>query len=367
MTLKVLSITDLRNFQSAQYLLHPTINIISGDNGVGKTSFLEAIHLLSCARSFRSNEIAPLVRNGRDSLIIYAELADNQTVAIKKKINSISLVKINDQICTAASKMAQLLPTQVFYQDIFQIVDAGPSERRHILDWGMFHVKHSYLDLVKQYRRVLKQRNSLLKYESRRSMYIPWDIQLSELSYEIDILRAAYLQSLQPLFSDVLAQISELKCNIQYYKGWGKQNDNRSLELVLEEAWEGDRQYQYTRFGSHHAELLFSSGSRKVKQYFSRGQQKLLLFALKLAQAQLYSGNVVFLMDDLFSELDMQHGARLIQYIAKTKGQFFITCHQSEMITNILDRDERERTYGVIQLASHKDVEGHEVVNNRFS
>lgn len=351
MTIKVLSITDLRNFQYAQYSVHPSLNIISGDNGVGKTTFLEAIHLLSCARSFRSREVSPLVRNGKDSLIIHAELVDNQTVAIKKKINSASLVKINDQICSAASLMAQFLPTQVFYQDIFQIVDAGPAERRDVLDWGMFHVKHSYLDLMKQYRRGLKQRNSLLKFESRRSMYRPWDRQLSELSGEIDRLRQAYLQDLQPLFTKVLGQISDLECTIQYYRGWGKQNDESTLESTFEDTWEGDRQYQYTRYGPHHAELTFLSTNFRVKQYFSRGQQKLLLFALKLAQAQLYSGKVIFLMDDLLSELDMNHSIRLIQYITQTTGQFFITCHQSDIIRDILKSTGLRDDCEIIELA----------------
>src|SRR3990167_7536463 len=114
MTIQALAITDLRHFEDVHFTLHPFRNIICGVNGVGKTTFLEAIYLLSCARSFRSHEINPLVRHNRSAFTIHATLDDGQTIAIEKRLSSPSIVKINDTSCHATSIMSQLLPAQLF-------------------------------------------------------------------------------------------------------------------------------------------------------------------------------------------------------------------------------------------------------------
>src|SRR3990167_8120221 len=274
MTLKVLYIEHLRNLAKIRTALHPHLNLITGVNGSGKTSFLEAIFLLGCGRSFRTRETSALISHGNPDLTVYAKTVDEQTIAIRKSLNASTIMRINDSSCQSASELARFLPTQVFYQDIFQIIDAGPAVRRSLLDWGLFHVKQNYFEIWKNYRRALKQRNSLLRHRTGAGVLRPWNKILSDLAQEIDIMRQAYLVNLKQQFQKVLISLSDIECQLHYYKGWDRRGENKSLETVLADSLAVDLQYQYTRYGSHQAELVFSSAERKLKHYLSRGQQK---------------------------------------------------------------------------------------------
>ena len=313
MTLKFLHIEHVRNLLKLRTPLHPHLNIITGANGSGKTSFLEAIYLLACARSFRTREIATLVSHGKPDLTVYAKTRDDQVIAIRKSLSAPTIMRINDLPCQSASEMARFLPSQIFY-------------------WGLFHVKHNYFDIWKNYRRALKQRNSLLRQGCLASAVKPWNKILSELSYEIDLMRQQYLLDLNQQFQKVLSTVCDIQCNLYYYKGWDRRGENKSLETILMESWALDLQYQYTRYGSHQAELSFTTDERKLKHFLSRGQQKIVLFALKIAQALLVNHSCLFLIDDLFAELDVSHITRLMACISETKGQFFITCHDADLI-----------------------------------
>ena len=328
MTLKVLSIEHLRNFITLQTELHPHLNLITGVNGSGKTSFLESIYLLSCAKSFRTRETSTLINHGKSNLTIYAETFDNQSLAIQKSLTTPTIMKINENSCHSASELARFLPTQIFYQDVFQIIDAGPAVRRSLLDWGLFHVKHQYYELWKNYRRALKQRNFLLRQKASPVVFVPWNQILSTLSCEIHFLRQEYMQQLNTIFVDVLASLTQAPCLLHYYKGWDKKNENKSLDSILNDSYNIDLQYQYTRYGSHQAEIVFTSDDYKSKYYLSRGQQKIVLFALKIAQSKLLNQPCVFLLDDLFAELDSSHISKVLQCILQTRGQFFITSHE---------------------------------------
>ena len=329
MTLKVLSIEHLRNFITLHTELHPHLNLITGINGSGKTSFLESIYLLSCGKSFRTRETSTLINHEKSNLTIYAETFDNQSLAIQKSLTTSTIMKVNDRSCLSASDLARFLPTQVFYQDVFQIIDAGPAVRRSLLDWGLFHVKHHYFDLWKNYRRALKQRNYLLRQKASRDAIVPWNQILSTLACEIHVLRQEYMEKLNTVFFQVLASLTQTPCSLHYYKGWDKKNEFKSLETILNDSYTVDLQYQYTRYGSHQAELIFTSHEHKSKYYLSRGQQKVVLFALKIAQAKLLNSPCLFLLDDLFAELDSTHTSKVLECILQSSGQFFITSHES--------------------------------------
>jgi DNA replication and repair protein RecF len=333
MTLKVLSIEHLRKFVQHRSELHPRVNLIHGPNGSGKTTFLEAIYLLSCGRSFRTRETASLVTHGAPHFSLFAKTIDDQGIAIQKSLTSPTVMRLNNSPCLSASELARFLPSQVVYQDVFQIIDAGPAVRRSVLDWGLFHVKQHYYDLWRNYRRALKQRNALLRDKVPSHAYTPWNTVLSDLATEIDVLRQEYLQVLQTRFQLVLSSLSDIQCELRYFKGWDRKGENKSLASILADSLTVDQQYQYTRYGSHQAELLFTTGDWKVKHYLSRGQQKMVLFALKVAQAQLLSRSCVFLLDDLFAELDAFHADKLLGCIAETPGQFFLTAYDDALIS----------------------------------
>ncbi len=329
MSLALLQIHHLRNIKTAGVELHPHINIITGANGSGKTSFLEAIYLLGTGHSFRTREITPMVMQGEAALTVFARCNDEQTISLQKSLSLPTQVRLNSKPCQSSSALAHFLPCQLFYQDMFQIIDAGPSVRRAVLDWGMFHVKHSYHLLWKNYKHALKQRNCLLKQKAVPSQFTPWNNILDKYAMELHQLREAYFQELNREFQGLLAELTDIKCSLQYYKGWDKRNTGITLNELLISQYSSDLLRQYTQFGAHQADLEIHSEDFKARQFLSRGQQKIILFALKFAQVKLMSQVCIFLCDDLASELDEDHLKQLFSLISKFQGQFFITSVES--------------------------------------
>lgn len=332
MSLTKLNIHNVRSINHLQLLPHSRFNIISGLNGSGKTSILEAIYLLSNGRSFRTRETTPLINYQQDNLTVYAELADEQSVSIQKSKNGATRVQLNHEPCKRSSELACFLPSQVVYQDIFQIIDAGPAIRRSLLDWGVFYQEDAYNGLLKEYRYVVKQRNALLRQKASRKDFIPWDKLLVEMALKIDSMRVNYFQRLGSVFQEFLARLTNTQCQINYYKGWDKKLSNKSLSAILDEQFASDLQRQYTHSGAHSADIIFDSVVLKAKHTLSRGQQKIILVALKLAQATLLEKNCVYLLDDVCAELDAEHLDNLCELITTIPGQFFLTTVDAKML-----------------------------------
>lgn len=327
MMLTQLHIHSLRTIHQAQLPLHPQWNFFTGPNGSGKTSLLEAIYLLGTGHSFRTREVFPLISDGQDTVTIFSRNNTNQTLSIQKSLAGPTQVKLNNQFCRTTSELAYFLPCQLFYQDIFHIMDAGPALRRSVLDWGLFHVKHQYLPLWKDYRRAIKQRNALLRKQSNLSSCLPWDTMLSEFAEAVHALRLDYFTQLSSVFQDYLQELTNISCTIEYYKGWDRKKTGKSLLMVLTEQFNQDKQRQYTFYGPHQADLVIEATSSKTKARYilSRGQQKMVLIALKLAQVAIMQKPCVFLLDDLAAELDAEHFRRLLTCLNKLPGQKFLT------------------------------------------
>jgi DNA replication and repair protein RecF len=325
MILTDLKIHQLRNISSAHLLLNSRFTLIMGPNASGKTSILEALYLLSCGHSFRSREISPIIAHGQSSLNVFARAENHHTISIQKSCSEPTQIKLNNQFCSTTSQLAYALPCQVFYSELFQIIDAGPTVRRSVLDWGLFHVKPNYLTLWKEYKKVLKHRNALLKKKAPYAHFIPWDQQLTHLANQLDALRQDYFELWKNRFYVVLHQLTECDCTIQYFKGWDKKQSGKSLELILSEHFSSDNQKLYTQHGAHQADIFIESNDIKAKNVLSRGQQKIILIALKLAQGELLGRQCLYLFDDLVAELDEIHQKKLVNYLVSQQGQYVIT------------------------------------------
>ena len=325
MSLTHLNVHHVRNITAASLTLHPRYNVFHGANGSGKTSVLEAIYLLGTGRTFCTRETSSLIRHGEPSLTVFARAGAEESISIQKSLTKPTQIRLNKQPCQRTSELAHFLPCQAFYQDIFQVIDEGPSVRRSLLDWGLFHVKQSYHDLLKDYRRVIKQRNALLRQKAAQQQFIPWNNMLVELATELDSMRLAYFHDWSDAFKCLLEQLTDTPCTIHYYKGWDKKNSGKSLLKILDEQFDSDLHAQYTHSGPHQADILFDSAALKAKQTLSRGQQKIILIALKLAQAQLLAKPCVYLFDDVAAELDANHLRRFFGCLGQINGQFFLT------------------------------------------
>lgn len=325
MIINELHIHHLRNIASARLFFNSRFNFIYGPNGSGKTSLLESIYLLGSGHSFRSRDISSILSHGQPCLTVFGRTTENDTISIQKSLSKPTLVKLNNQFCSSSSKLAYNLPIQVFYQDIFQIIDAGPTVRRSLIDWGLFHVKPSYFTLLTDYKRILKQRNALLKSKADKQQFQIWDEQLSLLAEQLDQERSAYFSIWKERFSSVLAQLTDVECEISYYKGWDKKGQGLPLTQILSQHLLRDQQRMYTQDGAHQADIIIEVLDHKAKNTLSRGQQKIILIALKLSQASLLNKPCLFLFDDISAELDNLHLRQLLDHLSQYDNQMFFT------------------------------------------
>jgi DNA replication and repair protein RecF len=328
MILSELKIHNVRNIESAHLTLNPRFNFIVGPNGSGKTSLLEALYVLSCGHSFRSRETTSIISENSDSLTVFASTYPLGALSIQKSRVQPTRIQINHQVCHSTSQLAYALPAHIIYSDIFQIIDAGPSIRRSVLDWGLFHVKHEYLGLLKDCKNIIKQRGALLRQGKPYSEFLPWDIQLAQLATAIDRLRQEYFTLWALAFKQVLPLLTDVSCTIQYYKGWDKKNTGKPLEEILVEQFESDKTRGYTQYGPHQADIFIESSFLKAKQHLSRGQQKMILIALKMAQCELLEKPCLSLFDDVTAELDETHVLNLLKFLSQRPGQFVFTAIQ---------------------------------------
>ncbi len=326
MIITQLDLHHVRSISVVRVLPNPRYTVFHGPNGSGKTSWLEAIHLVCTGHSFRTHDSFSLVSTGQTELSVHARTSTDDKISLQVSANG-TRAWINQRSCTLRSELATYLPCQAFCHDLFDIISAGPSLRRKTLDWGLFHVKHDYHPLWKDARRVLKQRNALLKQKNiTPAALAPWNKQWVELSEALHARRKAYCVEWFECFYAILPALAKFECHLRYEKGWGGKNAAKSLADSLAEQFYLDSQTQYTHSGAHQADIRFTVLSEtKAKQNLSRGQQKIVLIALKLAQTQLLGRPCLYLFDDLTSELDSHHIALLFSFLATLPGQFFFT------------------------------------------
>ena len=184
-------------------------------------------------------------------------------------------------------------------------------------------------------QKALKQRNSLLRHgRIIRSELNSWNMEFEKAANAVDRLRDDYIQRLTPVFNKVLSELTDLEhLSIQYYRGWDK---DRELNEVLESGLSRDTQSGYTHAGPQRADLRVRIGKGSAVDVLSRGQLKLVVCALKLAQGFLYKElqdkQCVFLVDDLPSELDLPNRQKLCRLFQKMNCQTFITCVEKEAL-----------------------------------
>jgi|SaaInlV_100m_DNA_5_1039725.scaffolds.fasta_scaffold01031_4 DNA replication and repair protein RecF len=337
--MKILSveIQNLRNLQAASLTLCPGHNVLVGDNGAGKTSVLEAVHLLGYGRSFRSRQPKDLISKQQSELVVSCSFIDAEgresRAGISKSSAAVSEVRLNGASLTSSAELAASFPVVAIESSSFDLLDGGPKERRQALDWGVFHVEHSFARLWKDYRRILAQRNAQLKISDDMSDYSVWNQGLADLSEQIDRLRKEYFDEFLPVFQHLLNDLGpELgEVSLQYQRGW---SDDKELMQILEQRFKRDRFEKRTTKGCHAADLEFAIEGGLARDRLSRGQKKILVIAFKCAQASLYNSatknSCVLLLDDLASELDADKWQKVLAALDESGCQTLQTYTELE-------------------------------------
>lgn len=367
MSLTRLTITGVRNLHPVTLHPSPRINLLHGANGSGKTSVLEAVHLLALARSFRSQRLQPVIQYEQSSCTVFGQVSMEHghvcNLGVERQRDGDFTIRIDGENARGAAQLAEVLPVQLINPDSFRLLEGSPKVRRQFLDWGVFHVEQRFLGTWQRLQKALKQRNSWLRHGTLDSVsQAAWDRELCMASAQIDDFRRSYIQALKPVFERTLAQLMDLPgLVLSYYRGWDK---DRDLADVLASSLFRDRQLGHTHSGPQRADLRLRLGSHNAADILSRGQQKLVVCALRIAQGHLLEqarrSQCVYLVDDLPSELDERHRRALCGLLEELKCQVFITCVDKEVLSDEWCEDTPLSVFHVeqgrvAQLAKHQE------------
>lgn len=325
-----LNACSIRNL--GEFSIEPSqkLNFFYGPNASGKTSILESIYLLSRIKSFRSKRINDVISRGDNKLQVFAK-GVNQGNAFSvgvEKGHGITKIKFDGELIQTASEQAKLLPVYILTPDHHVLFTGTPKDRRHWLDWSLFHVEQKYMVVWKGYHRALRHRNALLKSERRTnpSEIIGWERLMSEEAEKIDEMRNRYISDLNKLLNEkhapyVLSGEAKINYLNEAYKG---QNLSELLAISRNE----DEKRGYTNLGPHRVDISFSYEDYNVAKHLSRGQSKLFSAALVSSQVDKLKDlgkDAMVLVDDLDAELDQDSSRKILALLLANNTQTFVS------------------------------------------
>jgi len=336
-------IDRVRNLRGVHLEALQRVNVFYGANGSGKTSVLEAIHLLGMARSFRGNSIRSLITHGEDTCTVFGSVAlpgaGALPLGIQRSRNGEAQIRLGGKTVRTVAELAEQLPLQVINADSFGLLTGSPGARRQFLDWGVFHVEQQFFPQWQRFQRCIKQRNMLLRRGklSHQELAV-WTRDLARSGAAINEFRQAYFEQLAPGFQQTMARLAPSldTLELRFRQGW---DHKLTYAEALEQGIATDREQGFTHAGPQRADIRVTSGGHPAAETLSRGQQKLVVCGLKLAQGQLMSqlgrGQCTYLIDDLPSELDRKHGGLVCELLASMDAQVFITCVERDEIQSV--------------------------------
>ncbi|WP_335923411.1 DNA replication/repair protein RecF [Shewanella chilikensis] len=341
MSLTRLNIQAFRNIDSAQLLPGTGLNLIYGQNGSGKTSVLEAIYFLGMGRSFRSHLSQRVINNQQDQLTLFANLSlpsGDSKLGLRRFRSGETEVRMDGEKIKRLSVLADTLPIQVITPESFSLLFEGPKARRQFIDWGAFHCDPQFYQAWVNVRRILKQRNQLLKDGAAYQQIAFWDRDFVRYSELVTEIRKAYVDSLNELLKGIIGEfLPQVDIKVSFTRGWDSKTEFAAL---LQASYSRDLSMGHTVSGPHKADLRLRVGNLPAQDALSRGQLKLLVCALRIAQGKLLKQqidkNSIYLVDDLPSELDAKHRKLLLRQLSETGAQVFVTAIDPAAISDSL-------------------------------
>lgn len=337
------------------------VNVIAGSNGSGKTSILEAVHLLATGRSFRSGEDRQLVRDGHEYAIVRGAVhVQNRDVELAVAVGDPpgksrgERYRVNGAPRRSLKDFTGILRTVVFSPDDLDLVKGGPSARRNFIDTVASTLRPAHGVLVSDYERVLRQRNSLLRTLPRGTArgvgdvsptLETWTELLAEKGGELTASRLVVLGDLQGPFSASARRLGILDPEISYSTEWtaGGGISSGDLRDDLLETLTGlaarEKERGVTMAGPHRDDISLGMDSRDARTRASQGEQRSLALALRVAELDLHARSFdempVLLLDDVLSELDESHQESLFEMLPAAQTLLTVATEEKEIPAEI--------------------------------
>ena len=353
MILTRIRLQDFRGYDSLELSFDPKRNYFVGPNASGKTNLAEAIHYLSLARSFRTNEDGNLIRHGKDVARIDAEVYEGSLrrligIEIGKDGKRITL---NGKPLRRLSELATLVNVIVFSPEDALLFKDSPGQRRNFLDVGISKQSEDYFRLITRYNGLLKQRNAALKKANPDLGVIEAiTTQLIDVSEPIVRYRSLFVSSLNRVVPTVLGRLKgeHVSCALvyrSYVKDDGSFKEN--ARKAFQEALEGDLLRKSTSLGPQREDFSFRLEGKDIAEFGSQGENRMAALALKLSPYLLVESSdkkPICVLDDVLSELDASHRENLLRLLSEW-GQTFLTATQIE-----------SHGESVIDISAHKAI-----------
>ena len=366
--LKSLNILNYRNIREASLEFSPKLNCLVGLNGQGKTNVLDAIYLLSFAKSAFTSQDSLNITHGEEMALVQGIYNDGMSEA--SPLND-GMMTISCGLRKGVKKQFRkdkkdyprlidhigLIPLVMISPSDQQLIDEGSDERRRFMDVVISQLDRRYLDCLTKYNALLKQRNALLK-QYADSPEPPHDLlevlewQMVEPAEYIYKARTEFFEAFEPYFAKTYNAISgrndatEMHDELPQLR-YVSQLQDRDLRDAYVKTRQRDLILGWTSQGIHKDDLEMRLGEYPLKQVGSQGQQRTFVLAMKLAQA-LYIGKPILLLDDIFDRLDSERVERIVEMVQGDEfGQIFITDTDRQHLTDILKPNENAKIFHV--------------------
>ncbi len=366
MVLQNLRVVNFRVYTDCFFEFSEKMNIIKGDNGSGKTSLLEAMHVLALTKSFRTKNDMDVIKAKDNYFQVFGEFLSDagqtQTVNVNYTKNEGKKVLLNRVGLQKKTDIVGKIPVIVLSPANQRITEGGPSVRRDFINRIIAQVDPEYFSALIKYKKRMLQRNRIL-YDYRQKenyTYDPYvesyDELIAEAADKIFHARVKFITDFTPIFQTFFKEIfhngNDVSLRFQFNMNPGDGGYKKTFLLKLAKQFRNDLFYGRTTSGPHLDQLTIKLGKNEVRQVASQGEHKVVLVALKMAESQfigdMLNERIIFLLDDLFSLLDVKHCVNILQEISR-KNQTFITTTDIESLRHF-GFDPNEENLNILNL-----------------
>jgi DNA replication and repair protein RecF len=326
-----LKTVSFRNLEDAETDTREKDVFLIGENGQGKTNFMEALYFCSYASSFRASRDTDFVKKGSENCSVTAKLSDSLYDHIQVKIDKCKKhIMVNKKAVNDRKELLSVIPCIVFCHEDMEFVSGSPEERRRFFDQTQSLYDAVYLDDLRKYRRILKTRNAVLKagsYKAAGNILDTLDPQMVECGLKIMEKREEAVRHFSEIFKSLYEDVSGITgVSVKYLSSW-KNKETGAIIKYLEEKREQEKALGLSLSGPHRDRFMFAQKDVEFCSRASTGQKRLLALLLRTAQAHRFSlmtgKKPVLLLDDVLLELDPEKKRRFLSCMPEYDQAFF--------------------------------------------
>ena len=333
MYLKKIKIKNFRNIEKIELDLNKNINVFIGNNAQGKTSILESIYVLALTKSMRTNDYVDLIKKNQDFSLVKGEVklehcTKKMEILLQKDKRNL---KLDDNIINKFASYIAIMKVIIFSPDDLDIVKKSPVDRRNMLNIELCQLFPNYVKVLNEYNKILKIRNEYIRNNHQNINVDYFDIltdKLIDRALVIMEYREKFLLAINLNLENIYFKIMKENGLRVVYEKSINMKDKSQIKMFFKDNFYQEISKKMTLFGPHRDDFTFYLNDFDVKSYGSQGQQRCSILAFKLAEINLFKESCgsypIVLLDDIFSELDIEKRNRLLKFI-KSNIQFIIT------------------------------------------